>query len=107
MDVLRAADKGARKTRIMYVANLSYRLLEKYLRQTLNVGFLCFDGGNYDLTEKGREFLERYCQFSSKYSELERELENMTFERNALEKMCEPPEDLSGKPVEKRSRARR
>lgn len=92
-DILNVANKGAKKTRIMYVANLSYRLLEKYLEETVNIGFVQTNGNGYEVTEKGRCFLDRYLQFSSKYSKLERQLEDTKFEREVLERMCEPPEN--------------
>jgi predicted transcriptional regulator len=87
-DILGAADNVVKKTRIMYVANLSHRLLEKYLAETISLGFIRFNNDGYEVTEKGRSFLERYARFSSKYSKLERELENMRFEREVLERMC-------------------
>jgi predicted transcriptional regulator len=89
-DVLVAAGKGAKKTRIMYGANLSYRLLEKYLQETVQLGFLRFNSDGYEVTEKGQAFLEKYVDFSSRYSRLEKELQTATFEREILERMCQP-----------------
>jgi predicted transcriptional regulator len=88
-DILNVAGSGAKKTKIMYVANLSYQLLEKYLEETVNIGFVRFNGNGYEVTEKGRLFLEKYAQFSSRYSELKSELEIMMFEKEVLERMCE------------------
>jgi predicted transcriptional regulator len=88
-DILNVASSGAKKTKIMYVANLSYQLLEKYLEETVNIGFVRFNGNGYEVTEKGRLFLEKYVQFSSRYSELKSELEIMMFEKEVLERMCE------------------
>lgn len=102
-DILNAAENGAKKTRIMYVANLSYRLLEKYLKETLMVGLIRSNNEGYEVTEKGRIFLERYGEFSSKFSKLERELEAMRFEREVLERMCEAVEGVNLKAV-RRSR---
>jgi len=96
-DVLNVAINGAKKTRIMYVANLSYRLLEKYLGETVNVGFVQVNNEGYEVTEKGRLFLEKYGQFSSRFSTLERELEGMRFEREVLERMCEKAKIISSK----------
>ena len=93
-DILNAAEKNAvKKTRIMYSANLSYRLLGKYLDEVINIGFMRSNNDGYEVTEKGRAFLERYRQFSSKYSRVERELENLGFEREFLERMCAPAAD--------------
>jgi predicted transcriptional regulator len=95
--ILNVAVKGAKKTRIMYFANLSYRLLEKYLEQTIDMGFVKPNGDDYEVTEKGRNFLERYAQFSGRYSELEGQLEKLRFEREVLEKICEPQENAGFK----------
>jgi len=98
-----AAVNGAKKTRIMYVANLSYRLLEKYLKETLEVDLIRSNNEGYEVTEKGRIFLEKYGEFSSKYSKLERELKALEFEREVLERMCEQVEGVNLKSV-RRSR---
>lgn len=88
-DILKVADDGVKKTRIMYFANLSYRMLSKYLRKTLHAGLLAADDGRYEVTEKGRVFLEKFTEFSSRNSKLEKKLEALSFEREILEKMCE------------------
>jgi predicted transcriptional regulator len=96
-DILDVAKNGAKKTRIMYVANLSHKLLEKYLMETINVGFIRFNNDGYEVTDKGQLFLERYAQFSGKYSKLQRELENMKFEMEVLERMCALAGDVDSK----------
>jgi predicted transcriptional regulator len=96
-DILNATGSGAKKTRIMYLANLSYKLLEKYLGETVKVGLVFFNHDCYEVTEKGRSFIERYGDFSSKYSKIKGELEKMVFEREVLERMCE----LSANPSSK------
>jgi predicted transcriptional regulator len=88
-DILDAVGDGAKKTRVMYFANLSYKLLGKYLKKTMDAGLVSFDNGQYEVTEKGQIFLERFGSFSSRYSRLERELEEASFEREVLERMCE------------------
>lgn len=88
-DILDVASDGAKKTRIMYIANLSYKLLEKYLKKTVGADLIRHnDNGYYEVTEKGRVFLERFNDFSSRNSKLERELEEISFEREVLESMC-------------------
>jgi len=105
-DILNAAKNGAKKTRIMYVANLSYELLEKYLAEVVNIGFMRLNNDGYEITEKGRLFLERYEQFSSKYLGLQREMENMMFEREVLERMCEAAGDAGPRLSFRRAKAR-
>jgi len=89
-DILHAAGSGAKKTRIMGVANLSYTLFEKYLRDTVQIGFLRLSDGGFKVTEKGQEFLEKYVSFSGRYSKLESELASVLSEREALKRMCLP-----------------
>jgi predicted transcriptional regulator len=92
-DVLRVAGRGAKKTRIMYVANLSHELLEKYLGMTVHSGFLRLNSDGYEVTEKGQVFLEKYLAFSSRSSKLENEFQSVNFERETLKRMCQPPSD--------------
>jgi len=40
-DILEAANSGANKTHIMFGANLSFKLLEKYLGLVVDAGFVC------------------------------------------------------------------
>jgi predicted transcriptional regulator len=88
-DVLNAVGDGAKKTRIMYIANLSYKLLGKYLDKTADAGLINQNNDLYKVTEKGQVFLERFDDFSSRFSKLERQLEEMSFEKEVLERMCE------------------
>jgi len=105
-DTLKAVGKGTKKTRIMYVANLSYKLLGKYLDVTLRAGLVRFNSDSYEVTEKGQTFLERFDHFSSRYSKLNRELEDITFEREVLERMCELAEGVNPQPKRLRGRRR-
>jgi len=104
VDILNVASSGAKKTRIMYFANLSYRLLEKYLEETLKLGFIFFNDYRYEVTEKGRTFLEKYNDFSSRYSKIDTELQRVLFEREALEKLCEPPRNVESRLISQRRR---
>jgi predicted transcriptional regulator len=96
-DILGVAGSGAKKTRIMYVANLSYGLLEKYLGVTVGLGFLRSDGNRYAVTEKGESFLEKYSVFSRKSSEAEKKFRSISFEREALKRMCERPRAIKAR----------
>jgi DNA-binding PadR family transcriptional regulator len=90
----------------MYIANLSHELLEKYLRETVQVGFLRTNDGGYEVTEKGQAFLEKYLEYSSRYSKLENELRNALFEREILKRMCQPLRNTRLKAVCGRRRRR-
>jgi predicted transcriptional regulator len=89
-DIVRVAGTGSRKTKIMYFANLSFVLLNKYLEDALHVGFLQSKGVQYLMTKKGEAFLERYQQFSSRYSAVKADVEKLKCEAEALDKMCRP-----------------
>jgi len=104
VDILKVALTGARKTRIMYVANLSYRLLEKYLEEVTQLGFISSDNFLYQVTEKGRNFLDKYDDFSSRYSRIGGEFQRVMFEREALEKLCEPSRSVESKQTVQRRR---
>lgn len=90
-DILMTADSRSKKTKIMYGANLSHRLLEKYLDEVLTIGFLQMNGNEYEVTEKGKLFLEKYVEFSAKCSSIKKELNGLRFEKEILEKMCRVP----------------
>jgi predicted transcriptional regulator len=87
-DIIKSAENGTKKTKIMYFANLSYMLLKRYLEETVKVGFIKETDDGYESTEKGKIFLEKYIQFSSKYSKLANESEALKFEMEILERMC-------------------
>jgi DNA-binding PadR family transcriptional regulator len=88
----------------MYIANLSYKLLEKYLEETVELGFVYFSNGSYEVTEKGRTFLEKYNDFSSRYSKVDVEFQRMQFERDDLERLCMPIRSVDRKAVAGRRR---
>lgn len=71
-NILEIAKHGSRKTRIMYLGNLSFDLLQKYLNLLVNLGLLEVTNGEertYVATEKGRGFLEDFYELQ-KYSEV-------------------------------------
>ena len=90
-DVLEAAKSGACKTHIMFRANLSFRLLEKYLAVALDAGFVRFEGSRYELTEDGQAFLKHYRGFFEHNVHAQKLLEDLSHERERLTLMCENP----------------
>ena len=58
-EILQEAKNGAKKTRIMYKCNLSYRQTKRFLTFLLETGLLRI-GSSYDVTEKGLRFLQTY-----------------------------------------------
>ena len=61
-DILVAAKNGAKKTHIVYRANLNFRIVKSYLRRLLEIGLLRFSSDNrlFVTTEEGFNFLRRY-----------------------------------------------
>jgi predicted transcriptional regulator len=71
-DILEIAKAGSRKTKIMYLGNLSFDLLQKYLNMLVNYDLIEVRGDSeksYVATEKGQRFLEDYRELQ-KYSEM-------------------------------------
>ena len=95
-DIINVAGQGARRTKIMYFANLSHLLLKRYLEDALHVGFLQATGEEFSVTNKGEAFLERYQRFSSRYSRVEQDVEALRREAEELEKMCKPRKGSGG-----------
>ena len=64
VDILSLVKEGARKTHIMYRANLSFKLLDKYLNEVLTAGLVRLDDdGFYKITGKGLIFLDKCNSF--------------------------------------------
>ena len=87
--VLEAANTGETKTRIMYKANLSFKLLKKYLKKALDLGFIRLNGSCDELTKKGQKFLSQYKNFHRRYINAQETLENLSSERTLLEGKCQ------------------
>lgn len=87
--VLSIAGRKARKTQIMYQANLSYKLLCRYLSEVLEAGLVTFENEEfYVLTTKGKEFLSKHEEYSKCCKSLDESLSHVNREKIALEKMC-------------------
>ena len=84
-DILKVANSGIGKTKIMYSANLSYTLLCKYLDLACQCGLLDQVSKQYKLTLQGREFLKKYDSFSKKREKIARSIIELNFERKNLE----------------------
>jgi len=88
-DILLIVNDRAKKTRIMYQANLSYRLLCRYLEGVLDAGLVRSESDDcFALTAKGREFLDKHEEYSKRCRSLEKHLDDVNTEKSALEIMC-------------------
>ena len=68
-EVLKAANGGTTRTKLMYKAFLSYEQLREYLAFLLQKGLLTVDrsGGAFRTTQKGLQFIDTYnklCELS-------------------------------------------
>jgi predicted transcriptional regulator len=65
-DILRISKAGAKKTHIVYKANLNFEIVKKYLKRLIDNGFLSNQNNNrvYMTTERGSEFLEQYSRLT-------------------------------------------
>ena len=58
------SDSGAKKTRIMYKAYLSYGLLIRYLKEVQDARLVtCGEEKCYKLTQKGKNFLKKFNEY--------------------------------------------
>lgn len=84
-----AENGGAKKTTIMYQAYLSYKLLVQYLLDLTTAGLLvCNDDTSFRITDKGRNFLTKFGQYSDSCGFVKKQLQSVSNQKSELEKMC-------------------
>lgn len=88
-DILAVASRNSKKTQIMYQANLSFRLLQKYLVEISRASLICFEDETkcYALTSKGKEFLEAYSQYSKTNRHAEKIIGDVNLKKQTLQKL--------------------
>jgi len=64
-DILRTARSGALKTRIVYQANLNFKIVKKYLKNLIERKLLTFNEPHYFTTDKGNSYIMRYEALNS------------------------------------------
>lgn len=64
-EILRLSKEGARKTGIVYGANLNFYIIKKRLKELIILGLLQKNGKYYLTTPKGEEFLYHYREMRS------------------------------------------
>ncbi len=89
-DILQVASGNAKKTQIMFQANLSYSVLQKYLAEMTDASLISFEDEEqcYVLTDKGNTFLDAYQKYSKINKHLEKKLTAIRTQKRALEKLC-------------------
>jgi predicted transcriptional regulator len=88
--MLSAMNDRAKKTHIMYRANLSYELLVKYLDFLVFSYLARFEQreGRYVLTAKGEEFLDQYRAYLDRNEHVKKHINDIDARRKALEDLC-------------------
>ncbi len=67
-DLLNVAKDGAKKTQLVYKANLNFTIIKKYIKKLNENGFLISHDGFFFTTDKGSRFLVKYREFMGQYS---------------------------------------
>ena len=65
VEILQVARMGAKKTHIVYKANLNFRIVIEYINRLIKSGMLfsAKNSGIYTTTERGEKFLKSYYEF--------------------------------------------
>lgn len=89
-DVLRVVRRNPGKTQILYQANLNYKILQRYLSDVLEASLVSFqeDDRHYILTDKGRQFLETYSDYTKKSKHVEKHLTAIKGKKAELNELC-------------------
>ena len=66
-DILKVARVGAKKTHLVYKANLNFEIVKKYLSRLSENRLISSENGQYITTEEGVKFLDSYQEFASMY----------------------------------------
>jgi predicted transcriptional regulator len=89
-DILTVASHEAKKTQIMYKANLSYKVLQRYLNEILEASLIDFKEENqiYMLTQKGQAYLEAYKEYAQTNKRFEKRLTDISTKKKVLADLC-------------------
>jgi predicted transcriptional regulator len=69
-EILKIARGGSNKTRIVYSANLNFKMLSEYLARLEAAGLVSYslnNGGLIKTTSKGKEYLDQFKSLKSFY----------------------------------------
>jgi len=89
-DILHVVSGNAKKTQIMYQANLSYKVLQKYLLEIVEASLVSFESKDqyYVLTPKGKEFLTAYRDYFKTNKNIAKRLNEVCSKKKVLEGLC-------------------
>lgn len=88
-DILLVAEKeeGVKKTHIMYRANLSFKLLSKYMNKIINSKLLHKRKTLFFITEKGKEFVRNYHDYQNNRTNYWKQHSLLTKNKDILDRM--------------------
>lgn len=89
-DILQVVSQNAKKTQIMYQANLSYKVLQRYLKTITAASLIDYETAEqyYMLTPKGQKFLRAYEDYAKTNKSIERCLSDVNDKKKILEGLC-------------------
>jgi predicted transcriptional regulator len=89
-DILAVVSREAKKTQIMYQANLSYKVLQRYLSEILEASLVTYQDITqlYLLTNKGQEYLTAYKEYVRCSKSMEKRLTDFSVKKKILEELC-------------------
>ncbi|MDQ1281011.1 MAG: hypothetical protein QG670_2275 [Thermoproteota archaeon] len=70
-DVLRISKEGAKKSHIVYKANLNFKIVNEYLTHLQETGLITFPSNNEPLfktTPKGLEYIDQYTRLTRTFN---------------------------------------
>ena len=89
-DILKIAKGKAKKTQIMYRANLSYKVLKKYLNEITQASLISYKNvdHSYSLTSKGQKYLVLYGEYSKANNLMQKRVKDANLKKLYLKKRC-------------------
>ena len=89
-DILSVVSRDAKKTQIMYQANLSYKVLQRYLNEVTDALLVTFEDQfqRYRLTFKGQQYLDAYKDYARCSRSMEKHLHDFSTKKSMLESLC-------------------
>jgi predicted transcriptional regulator len=69
-DILDIARGGAKKTQLVYKANLNFKIIKTYLSRLNNNDLLTLENGCYVTTDRGVSFLQNYRELIAPFSKI-------------------------------------
>jgi hypothetical protein len=84
----------------MYQANLSYKVLQRYLQEIQEASLVIFEkhGQCYKITFKGQQYLDAYKEYARCSKSMEKHLNDFSAKKQVLENLCPIKQVLSQTP---------